>query len=76
MEGPFLTTGFDALFTVTRTTSDPRDADPEATYAGIEAGLIMMSVRLNAGVAHRVNGTGTKDTIFTWGVGVQIPIGW
>jgi len=37
---------------------------------------VLMSVRLNAGVAHRVSGIGTKDTIFTWGVGVQIPIGW
>ena len=56
-------------FTVTRTTSGPRNADPEATDAGVEAGLILMSVRLNAGVAHRVNGTGTKDTIFSWGRG-------
>jgi hypothetical protein len=26
--------------------------------------------------AHRVSGAGTKDTIFTWGVGIQIPVGW
>jgi len=76
LEGPFLTTGFDALFTITRTGDSPRDADSHATYAGFEAGLVLMSVRLNAGVAHRVSGIGTKDTIFTWGVGVQIPIGW
>jgi len=76
LEGPCLTTGFDALFTITRTGDSPRDADPYATYAGFEAGLVLMSVRLNAGVAHRVSGIGTKDTIFTWGVGVQIPIGW
>jgi hypothetical protein len=76
LEGPCLTTGFDALFTITRTGASRRDADPDATYAGFEAGLVLMSVRLNAGVAHRVSGAGTKDTIFTWGVGVQIPIGW
>ena len=77
LEGPFLTTGFDALFTVTRTTETPRDAAAASTYVGGEAGLVIMSVRLSAGVARRAAGTpGPKATIFTWGVGVQIPLGW
>ena len=77
LEGPFLTTGFDALFTVSRTGHTPRGAAADSTYLGGEAGLIIMSVRLSAGVAHRVAGaSGSKATIFTWNVGVQIPLGW
>jgi hypothetical protein len=77
LEGPFLTTGFDALFTVTRTAETPRGAGADSTYLGGEAGLVIMSVRLSVGVAHRTAGTrGPKVTIFTWSVGVQIPLGW
>ncbi len=77
LEGPFLTTGLDALFTVTRTGRTPRGAAGESTYVGAEAGLVIMSVRLSAGVAHRVAGhAGQKATIFTWNVGVQVPLGW
>jgi hypothetical protein len=76
-EGPFLTTGFDALFTLTRTGPTPRAAAADSTYVGGEAGLVIMSVRLSAGVAHRHAGTaGPKATIVTWGVGVQLPLGW
>jgi len=76
-EGPLLTTGFDALFTVTRTTHAPRSASPDSTYVGGEAGLVIMSVRLSAGAAHRTSGpSGPNATIFTWSVGVQIPLGW
>lgn len=77
LEGPFLTTGFDGLFILTRTGHTPRGATENATYVGGEAGLVLMSVRLSAGVAHRVAGTpGPKATIFTWSVGAQIPVGW
>ncbi len=77
LEGPFLTTGFDALVTVTRTGKTPRAAAPDATYGGFEAGLVLMSVRLHAGVSHGIAGpTQSKATIFTWGIGVQIPLGW
>jgi hypothetical protein len=77
LEGPFLTTGFDALFTVTRTTGTPLGASGDSTYVGGEAGLVIMSVRLSAGVAHRAAGpTGSKAMVFTWSVGVQIPVGW
>ena len=77
LEGPFLTTGFDGLFTLTRTGHTPRGATENSTYVGGEAGLVLMSVRLSAGVAHRVAGTsGPKATIFTWSVGAQIPLGW
>jgi hypothetical protein len=77
-EGPFLTTGFDGLVTLTRTGQMPRGAAAASTYVGGEAGLVIMSVRLSAGVAHRPAGTaaGPKATIVTWGVGVQIPLGW
>jgi len=77
LEGPFLTTGFDALLTVTRTRRTPRGAAADATYVGVEAGLVIMSVQLGAGVAQRTAGTpGPKRTIFTWSVDVQIPVGW
>ena len=77
LEGPFLTTGFDALLTVTRTGETPRGAAGGSTYVGGEAGLVLMSVRLSAGVAHRAAGMpGPKATVFTWSVGVQIPLGW
>ena len=77
LEGPYLTTGFDALFTVTRTGETPRGAGADSTYVGVEGGLVLMSVRLSAGVAHRADGPpGPKATIFTWSVGVQLPLGW
>ena len=77
LEGPYLTTGFDALFTATRTNSAPRGASADSTYVGAEAGLVLMSVRLSAGVAHRVAGdSGSRATVFTWSAGVQIPVGW
>ena len=77
LEGPFLTTGIDALFTVNRTTGSPRSAAPDSTYVGGEVGLVIMSVRLSAGAAHRTAGPAGPDaTIFTWSVGVQIPLGW
>jgi len=77
LEGPFLTTGFDARFTLTRTGHAPRRAAADSTYVGGEAGLVIMSVRLAAGAAHRAAGpTGPKATILTWSVGVQIPLGW
>jgi hypothetical protein len=77
LEGPFLTTGFDALFTMTRTGETPRGAARNSTCVGGEAALVIMSVRLSAGIAHRTAGTaGPKATIVTWGVGVQVPLGW
>jgi hypothetical protein len=77
LEGPFLTTGFDALVTVTRTGHNPRGAGVKSTYVGVEGGLVLMSVRLSAGVAHRTAGAPEASaTIFTWSVGAQIPLGW
>ena len=76
LEGPFLATGFDAMLTVTRTNDSPRAAGGRSTYLGGEAGLVIMSVRLSAGVAHRTGPPGSKATIFTWSVGVQFPLGW
>jgi hypothetical protein len=77
LEGPYLTTGFDGLFTVTRTNHSPRGAAADSTYLGGEIGVVLMSVRLSAGAAHRTSGTNSgKATIFTWSVGVQIPLGW
>jgi hypothetical protein len=77
LEGPYLTTGFDGVFTLTRTGQAPRGAAAVSTYVGGEAGLVLMSVRLSAGAAHRIAGkSGPKATIFTWSVGVQIPLGW
>lgn len=36
-----------------------------------------MSVRVSAGVAHRIAGaSGSKATVFIWSVGVQVPLGW
>lgn len=76
-EGPFLTTGVDGLFSVTRTGQTPRGAAADSTYMGGEAALVLMDVRLSAGVAHRTAGApGPNATIFTWSVGVQIPLGW
>ena len=77
LEGPYLTTGFEALGTITRTATAPRGATSEATYVGAEAGLVLMSVRLSAGVAQRAAGPSeSRATIFTWSVGVQVPVGW
>ena len=77
LEGPYLTTGFDGLFTVTRTGHNPHSAAADSTYIGGEFGFVIMSVRLSAGASHRTSGTSSgKATIFTWSAGVQIPIGW
>ena len=76
-EGRCLTTGFDGLLRITRTTGDPRNAAADTTYAGVEAGLVVMGVRLSVGVSHRIGGSsGSHDTIFTFGGGIQIPFGW
>ncbi|MGE5836854.1 MAG: hypothetical protein ACM4AI_20435 [Acidobacteriota bacterium] len=48
LEGPFLATGFDALFTVTRTADSPRAPIRTPLIAGFEVGLVMISVRLDA----------------------------
>jgi len=77
LEGPLLTTGLDALFTLSRTSDTPRGATGESTYVGGEVGLLIMSVRLSAGVARRTaGGPGPKATIFTWSAGMQLPLGW
>jgi len=77
LEGPMLTTGLDALFTLSRTADSPRGATGGSTYIGGEVGLVIMSVRLSAGVARRTAGDpAPKATIFTWSVGVQLPLGW
>jgi len=66
--------GLDLRAVVTRTFAAPRAATPRATYAGAEAGLTIAYVRVSAGVAHRLGGSGAKATIFTWAGAVQIPI--
>jgi hypothetical protein len=77
LEGPHLATGFDALFTVTRTTGSPRGALAQATYLGGEAGLTIMDVRVSVGAAHAVSGsTAGGDTRVTWSVGVRLPFWW
>lgn len=77
LEGPFLTTGFDALLTVTRTREKARGAAGQSTYVGGEAGVVIMSVRVSAGLARRTAGVpGPKATIFIWSVGAQMPLGW
>lgn len=66
--------GIDARAVVTRTFASPRAASPRATYAGAEAGLTIYYVRVSAGVAHRLGGSGEKSTIFSWSGALQIPI--
>jgi hypothetical protein len=77
-EGSYLLTyGLDFRGTLTRTRQSPRGATPEATYAGAEAGLMVSLVRFSAGYAHRIGGpAGSKANTFTWGVGLQLPLGW
>jgi hypothetical protein len=70
-----LTYGFDIRATLTGTRRSPLDATPNATYAGIEAGLTVSLVRVSAGYAHRVSGgPGPKGDRFTWAVGAQFPL--
>jgi hypothetical protein len=72
--GPVLF-GVDALMAVKWTGSSPRAASGSATYLGAEAGLLLLAIRLSAGVARRVDGpAGPHRTIGTWSVGVQT--GW
>jgi len=73
----------DLLFTVSRTSSSPRGASSDSTYAGIEGGFAFpvypvgkrsfINVRPAIGVAHRVTGPGGRHaTAFTWSVGVGV----
>lgn len=72
-----LTYGLDLVATFTRTFDSPRRAAPDSTYAGVTAGLTLAAFRVTAGVERRVAGpAGPRATVFTWGVGIQIPFGW
>jgi hypothetical protein len=72
-----LTYGLDFCGTVTRTSGTPRGASADSTYAGFVAGFNVSAARMTAGVEHRVSGpSGPHATIFTWTLGVQVPIGW
>jgi len=66
--------GLDARAVLTRTWSSPRDASPDSTYGGIEAGVSIAYVRVSVGVAHRIAGASGPDaTIVTWGAALQLP---
>lgn len=70
--GPF---GPEVLMTVTRTSSSPRGGTGRSTYVGLEVGYVSLG-RVSIGVARQVDGpSDRRDTILTWGVGVQIPYG-
>jgi hypothetical protein len=71
---PILPFGVDALLTILRTSDSPRGVMPQSTYVGGEGGLLLNSVRIGLGVAHRVSGPGPRDTVFTWNVGFRT--GW
>ena len=76
-EGAGMIVGLDVRGTVTRTWKSPRGATTDSTYVGAEAGLAISVVRLAAGVARRVAGLSrSTGTMFTWSVGLQIPLGW
>lgn len=71
--GPIV--GPEAKLTVTRTFSSPLGAVGQSTYIGVAAEYHMIG-RVNIGVARQVDGpTDRRDTILTWGVGVEIPYG-
>jgi hypothetical protein len=73
-KGPVLFGG-NLLGSVTRTRRSPRGASADSTYVGLEGGLVLLTVRVSAGIAQRVAGAeGPRATIFTWSVGVQT--GW
>jgi hypothetical protein len=49
------------------------DTAPDATYAGGEVGVTIMTFRVSVGAATRVSGYQDADrTIFTWGIGFNI----
>jgi hypothetical protein len=68
----------DAVVTLTRTSSRPRRASPNATYLGAEAGLAVpvlfdrrrfTDVRPGFGMAYRLRGGGTEDSLtYTWNI--------
>jgi hypothetical protein len=61
--------------TVTRTFSSPRGGTGRSTYVGLEVGYVSLG-RVSIGVARQVDGpSDRRDTILTWGVGVQVPYG-
>jgi len=73
---PYMGIGFDGRVNVTRTWDSPQGASPNATYVGVEAGVLVTVVRLSAGVAQRVVGpAGAHGTVFTWSAGIQLAFG-
>jgi hypothetical protein len=71
--GPLV--GPEAKLTVTRTVSSPLQANGQSTYVGVEVGYHVFG-RVSIGVARQVDGPADRrDTILTWGVGVEIPYG-
>jgi len=74
---PGMLFGTDLLGNVTRTWGKPTRGTANSTYVGVEGGWVFLSVRTTIGVAHRVAGPkGPGGTIFTWSLGIQIPLRW
>lgn len=73
---PLLGFGLDGRLTLQRTWQSARDATPNSTYVGLEAGLMLSLVRVSIGVSQRVAGpAGPKGTLLTWSAGLQLALG-
>ena len=57
---------------VARTWGDPLGTAEGLTYLGPELDLSVMRVALSLGALWRVDGTGGKGVLFTWGVGFRL----
>jgi hypothetical protein len=68
---PFIWVGTDVLLTVMRTFDSPNAARPNATYAGVEGGLMVMGIRARVGIARAVSGQGRYGTVVTGNIGVR-----
>jgi hypothetical protein len=69
---PFLPLAADALLTFTRTFDSPGGARPNATYVGVEGGILIMGFRVRVGFAHAVSGSGPQGTVVTGNVGFRL----
>jgi hypothetical protein len=72
---PIIIAAGDLLASLTRTWRSPRGAGADSTYVGLEGGWTVLSVRVSAGLMHRVAGPkGSEANVFTWSVGTRF--GW
>jgi hypothetical protein len=72
-EAPYFPHGVDLSVLFARTRQEPKHARPDASYAGVEFGVVGFGLRFSAGWLHQMAGRSEAgpDNVFVWNVGIQ-----